>query len=390
MMRACHMDTCPVGIATQNPELRDKFSGSADYVVNFMKFVAEEVREYMALLGIRTVDELVGRTDLLEVSERAKAHWKAQQLDLSVLLYQVSGDRTCKQAQDHQLEKSFDIRELLPQVEKAIIHKTKVDLNYTIANTDRVVGTIIGSEISKKYGASGLPDDSITLRFKGAAGQSFGAYIPQGMTMFVNGDVNDYFGKGISGGKLVVTSPLSGTAEQNVIAGNVALYGATNGSVFINGRAGERFAVRNSGADVIVEGIGDHGCEYMTGGRAVILGDVGKNFGAGMSGGIAYVLVDDIEGFKFKCNMEMIGFEKLQSKEEIHSVRQLIMDHYYYTRSTKAMNILDKWEDTVHKFVKVVPNDYKKMLERIATFKNEGLTTDEAAMKAFLSTSTKK
>lgn len=390
MMRACHMDTCPVGIATQNPELRDKFSGSADYVVNFMKFVAEEVREYMALLGIRTVDELVGRTDLLEVSERAKAHWKAQQLDLSVLLYQVSGDRTCKQAQDHQLEKSFDIRELLPQVEKAIIHKTKVDLNYTIANTDRVVGTIIGSEISKKYGASGLPDDSITLRFKGAAGQSFGAYIPQGMTMFVNGDVNDYFGKGISGGKLVVTSPLSGTAEQNVIAGNVALYGATNGSVFINGRAGERFAVRNSGADVVVEGIGDHGCEYMTGGRAVILGDVGKNFGAGMSGGIAYVLVDDIEGFKFKCNMEMIGFEKLQSKEEIHSVRQLIMDHYYYTRSTKAMNILDKWEDTVHKFVKVVPNDYKKMLERIATFKNEGLTTDEAAMKAFLSTSTKK
>ncbi|MER2071190.1 MAG: glutamate synthase large subunit, partial [Psychrobacillus sp.] len=390
MMRACHMDTCPVGIATQNPELRDKFSGSADYVVNFMKFVAEEVREYMALVGIRTVDELVGRTDLLEVSERAKAHWKAQQLDLSVLLYQVSGDRTCKQAQDHQLEKSFDIRELLPQVEKAIIHKTKVDLNYTIANTDRVVGTIIGSEISKKYGASGLPDDSITLRFKGAAGQSFGAYIPQGMTMFVNGDVNDYFGKGISGGKLVVTSPLSGTAEQNVIAGNVALYGATNGSVFINGRAGERFAVRNSGADVVVEGIGDHGCEYMTGGRAVILGDVGKNFGAGMSGGIAYVLVDDIEGFKFKCNMEMIGFESLQSKEEIHSVRQLIMDHYYYTRSTKAMNILDKWEDTVHKFVKVVPNDYKKMLERIATFKNEGLTTDEAAMKAFLSTSTKK
>ncbi len=389
MMRACHMDTCPVGIATQNPELRDKFSGSADYVVNFMRFVAEEVREYMALLGFRTVDEMVGRTDLLEVSDRAKSHWKAQQLDLSVLLYQVSGDRTCKQKQDHQLEKSFDMRELMPQVEKAIINRTKVDLQYKIANTDRVVGTIIGSEISKKYGARGLPDDSITLRFNGAAGQSFGAYIPQGMTMFVEGDVNDYFGKGISGGKLVVTSPLSGTSEQNVIAGNVALYGATDGAVFINGRAGERFAVRNSGADVVVEGIGDHGCEYMTGGRAVILGDVGKNFGAGMSGGIAYVLVEDIEQFKFKCNKEMIGFEKLQSKEETHSVRQLIMDHYYYTRSTKAMNILDNWNEMVQKVVKVVPNDYKMMLEKIAAFKKDGLTEDDAAMKAFLSTSTK-
>lgn len=389
MMRACHMDTCPVGIATQNPELRDKFSGSADYVVNFMRFVAEEVREYMALLGFRTVDEMVGRTDLLEVSDRAKSHWKAQQLDLSVLLYQVSGDRTCKQKQDHQLEKSFDMRELMPRVEKAIINRTKVDLQYKIANTDRVVGTIIGSEISKKYGASGLPDDSITLRFNGAAGQSFGAYIPQGMTMFVEGDVNDYFGKGISGGKLVVTSPLSGTSEQNVIAGNVALYGATDGAVFINGRAGERFAVRNSGADVVVEGIGDHGCEYMTGGRAVILGDVGKNFGAGMSGGIAYVLVEDIEQFKFKCNKEMIGFEKLQSKEETHSVRQLIMDHYYYTRSTKAMNILDNWNEMVQKVVKVVPNDYKMMLEKIAAFKKDGLTEDDAAMKAFLSTSTK-
>lgn len=389
MMRACHMDTCPVGIATQNPELRDKFSGSADYVVNFMRFVAEEVREYMALLGFRTVDEMVGRTDLLEVSDRAKSHWKAQQLDLSVLLYQVSGDRTCKQKQDHQLEKSFDMRELMPQVEKAIINRTKVDLQYKIANTDRVVGTIIGSEISKKYGARGLPDDSITLRFNGAAGQSFGAYIPQGMTMFVEGDVNDYFGKGISGGKLVVTSPLSGTSEQNVIAGNVALYGATDGAVFINGRAGERFAVRNSGADVVVEGIGDHGCEYMTGGRAVILGDVGKNFGAGMSGGIAYVLVEDIEQFKFKCNKEMIGFEKLQSKEETHSVRQLIMDHYYYTRSTKAMYILDNWNEMVQKVVKVVPNDYKMMLEKIAAFKKDGLTEDDAAMKAFLSTSTK-
>ena len=222
-----------------------------------------------------------------------------------------------------------------------------MELNYPIANTDRVVGTIIGSEISKKYGARGLVDDSIILRFTGSAGQSFGAFVPKGMSMYVTGDVNDYFGKGLSGGKLIVSAPIKGAAEKNVIAGNVALYGATSGTAFINGRAGERFAVRNSGVDVVVEGIGDHGCEYMTGGRAVILGDVGKNFGAGMSGGIAYVLVDDLDGFKEKCNTEMIGFERIEHSEEKHAIRQLIMDHYYYTKSTKAMNILDKWDTNV-------------------------------------------
>ncbi|GGA26383.1 glutamate synthase large subunit [Psychrobacillus lasiicapitis] len=390
MMRACHLDTCPVGIATQNPELRDKFTGSADYVVNFMKFVAEEVREYMALLGFRTVEEMVGRTDVLEVSDRAKNHWKAKQLNLSALLYQPEGTRTFKTVQNHKIEQTFDLTQLLPKVEHAILSESKVDLNYPIANTDRVVGTIIGSEISKLYGARGLAEDSITLRFTGAAGQSFGAFVPKGMSMYVTGDVNDYFGKGLSGGKLIVSAPLKGTAEENVIAGNVTLYGATSGTAFINGRAGERFAVRNSGVDVVVEGIGDHGCEYMTGGRAVILGDVGKNFGAGMSGGIAYVLVDDdLDGFKQKCNMEMIGLERIVLSEERHEIRQLIMDHYYYTKSTKAMNILDQWDVFVQKFVKVVPNDYKLMLTKIADLKRNGLTDDAAAMQAFLATSAK-
>ncbi|MFB5086756.1 glutamate synthase large subunit [Psychrobacillus sp. PGGUH221] len=390
MMRACHLDTCPVGIATQNPDLRDKFTGSADYVVNYMRFVAEEMREYMANLGFRTVEEMVGRTDVLEVSKRAKEHWKAKQLDFANLLFQVQGNRTYSTPQNHKIDASFDLRELLPKVEKAITNQTKIDLQYPISNTDRVVGTIIGSEISKQHGERGLADDSIILRFTGAAGQSFGAFVPKGMSMYVTGDVNDYFGKGLSGGKLIVTAPLKGAAEGNVIAGNVALYGATSGTAFINGRAGERFAVRNSGVDVVVEGIGDHGCEYMTGGRAVILGDVGKNFGAGMSGGIAYVLVDDVNGLKEKCNMEMIDFEKISSSDELHSLRQLIMDHYYYTKSSKAMNILDRWEEMSNRFVKVVPNDYKIMLEKIQAFKLEGLTDDAAAMKAFLSTSNNK
>ncbi|WP_313890897.1 glutamate synthase large subunit [Psychrobacillus sp.] len=390
MMRACHLDTCPVGIATQNPDLRDKFTGSADYVVNFMRFVAEEVREYMALLGFRTVEEMVGRTDVLEVSERAKAHWKAKQLDLAALLYQPEGVRTYKTPQNHKIEESFDLRELLPNMQKTIENGTTIELNYPIANTDRVVGTIIGSEISKQYGSAGLPEDSITLRFTGAAGQSFGAFVPKGMSMYVTGDVNDYFGKGLSGGKLIVAAPLKGTAEKNVIAGNVALYGATSGFAFINGRAGERFAVRNSGVDVVVEGIGDHGCEYMTGGRAVILGDVGKNFGAGMSGGIAYVLVDDLDDFKYKCNTEMIAFEQLTLSEEIHAIRQLVTEHFFYTKSTKASYMLDNWDVVVQKFVKVVPNDYKTMLSKIETLKSEGYTDDQAAMQAFLATSNKK
>lgn len=386
MMRACHLDTCPVGVATQNPELRAKFMGKPEYVVNYMRFVAEEMREYMAQLGFRTVEEMVGRTDVLQVSDRAKQHWKASQLDLSSLLYQVQGTRTKQKDQDLRIEETFDVRELLPKVEKSIAEKEKVELEYPIKNTDRVVGTIIGSEISRKYGDQGLKEGTIHLKFNGHAGQSFGAFAPKGMTLSCVGDVNDYFGKGLSGGKLVAIAPIKGKQEKNVIAGNVCLYGATSGSVFINGRAGDRFAVRNSGANVVVEGIGDHGCEYMTGGRVVILGDVGKNFAAGMSGGIAYVLPTDAAEFKSKCNMEMIQFERLEDKQEIEEVRSLIIKHLEHTDSSSALDILANWDQFVAKFVKVVPTDYKKMVDKINHHKFQGLTDEGAAMQAFVET----
>ncbi len=389
MMRACHLDTCPVGVATQNPELRAKFMGNADHVVNYMRFVAEEMREYMALLGFRTVEEMVGRTDVLKVSERAMKHWKASQLDLSKLLYQVQGTRTKQTNQDHKIEESFDLRELLPKLEKAIAQKQEIELFYPIKNTDRVVGTIVGSEISRKYGEAGLDDNTIKLHFTGHAGQSFGAFIPRGMAMSCLGDVNDYFGKGLSGGKVTAIAPIKGEQEKNVIAGNVCLYGATSGSAFINGRAGHRFAVRNSGASIVVEGIGDHGCEYMTGGRVVILGDVGQNFGAGMSGGIAYVLPTNIEKFKAQCNMEMIEFETLEDKTEIELVRQMIIKHLEETDSTIALDTLANWAVTIPQFVKVVPTDYKNMLLTIEQFKNEGLQNADASLKAFTVITTK-
>ena len=384
MMRACHLDTCPVGVATQNPELRAKFMGNADHVVNYMRFVAEEMREYMSILGFRTVEEMVGRTDVLTISARAQQHWKASQLDLTALLHQVQGTRTKQKEQDHQIAASVDMTQILPKVEAAIENKTKIELHYPIKNTDRVVGTIVGSEISKKYGEQGLPEDLITLNFTGHAGQSFGAFIPRGMTMACTGDVNDYFGKGLSGGKVVAIAPIKGKQEENVIAGNVCLYGATSGEAYINGRAGHRFGVRNSGADIVVEGIGDHGCEYMTGGRIVILGDVGQNFAAGMSGGIAYVLPTNEAHFKAQCNMEMVEFDHLTDANEIEAVRQLIIKQLQQTDSTAALNVLAKWEDNVKKFVKVVPTDYRNMLEKIEQFKVSGLTEEHAAMQAFV------
>ncbi|MEK4230512.1 glutamate synthase large subunit [Solibacillus sp. FSL H8-0538] len=383
MMRACHLDTCPVGVATQNPELRAKFMGNADHVVNYMRFIAEEMREYMSILGFRTVEEMVGRTDVLEISERTKQHWKANQLDLSALLHQVQGTRTKQIQQDHHIDESFDIRVLLPKVSQAIVEKKKIELEYNIKNTNRVMGTIIGSEISKKYGEPGLEENTITLKFTGHAGQSFGAFIPRGMSMSCVGDVNDYFGKGLSGGKVVAIAPIKGAQEKNVIAGNVCLYGATSGSAFINGRAGHRFGVRNSGANIVVEGIGDHGCEYMTGGSIVVLGDVGQNFGAGMSGGIAYILPTDEAAFKAQCNMEMIEFERLQHKGEIESVRQFIIKHLEETDSSLALDVLAKWNDLVPKFVKVVPTDYKVIIGKIERHKLKGLTDELAAMLAF-------
>ncbi|PLT29968.1 glutamate synthase large subunit [Peribacillus deserti] len=385
MMRACHLDTCPVGVATQNPELREKFTGHADYVVNYMRFVAQEVRELMAELGFRTVDEMVGRTDVLNMSDRAKAHWKAKHLDLTALLYQPEGIRTFRSPQNHKIDQSLDMLEILPAVQCAIDGLDPIDLTFPITNVNRVAGTIVGSEISKRYGEAGLPDNTITLRFIGSAGQSFGAFVPKGMSMYVTGDANDYLGKGLSGGRLILKSPAASrlASAENVIAGNVALYGATSGEAYINGRAGERFAVRNSGANVVVEGIGDHGCEYMTGGTVAILGNTGKNFGAGMSGGIAYVLADDQEEFKSLCNQEMIGFEALENLEEITEVHQMISRHFEYTESPKAQYVLENWDRFVTKFVKVIPKDYKRMMERIKQEKLAGLTDEQAILSAF-------
>ncbi|TWI59021.1 glutamate synthase large subunit [Halalkalibacter nanhaiisediminis] len=390
MMRACHLDTCPVGVATQNPELRDKFTGNADHVVNYMKFIAQEVREIMAELGFKTVEEMVGRTDVLQVSERAKQHWKAKHLDLSTLLYQPKGFRTFKTPQNHKINESLDMQEILPAVQQALMEQKAVDLTLPITNVNRVTGTIVGSEVSKRYGEEGLPEDTINLRFIGSAGQSFGAFVPKGMSLYLTGDVNDYLGKGLSGGKLVVKTPSVSTfvSSENVIAGNVALYGATSGQAYINGKAGERFAVRNSGADVVVEGIGDHGCEYMTGGRVVVLGEVGKNFGAGMSGGMAYILADNEEEFKALCNTEMIGFESLEDKQEVNEVKQLISNHFKYTESAKADYVLKNWDEMAKKFVKVIPHDYKRMVELIQDQKQAGLSNEQAIMSAFQANST--
>lgn len=385
MMRACHLDTCPVGIATQNPELRYHFKGDPDHVVNFMRFIADEVRELMAELGFRNMDEMVGRTDLLQVNDTAKKHWKAKQLDLSKLLYQPEGNRTFQTPQNHKIDESLDMRIILPSVEAALQTGKKVDLHFPITNVNRVVGTIVGSEISKRYGENGLPDETITLGFTGSAGQSFGAFVPNGMTLHLTGDANDYIGKGLSGGKIIVKTPDISHMEaaENVIAGNVAFIGATSGEAYINGQAGERFAVRNSGARIVVEGIGDHGLEYMTGGRVVILGNAGKNFAAGMSGGIAYVLPDDVEQFKALCNSDMIDIEPLEKVEDINEVSKMILSHFDYTGSFKADYILDNWSTFVNRFVKIIPKDYKRMIMSIQENMVAGQSEEEAILSAF-------
>lgn len=385
MMRVCHQDTCPVGIATQNPKLREKFTGKPEHVVNFMTFIAQEVREIMAKLGFRTVDEMVGRTDILEVADHAKKHWKAKDLDLSKLIYRPYPSELKKEEQDYKLEETMDYRELLPLIQPALKTGTRVKGTFTIKNTDRAVGTIIGSEISKRFGGKGLPEDTIQLQFIGAAGQSFGAFVPKGITLTITGDSNDYFGKGLSGGKLIVCAPGESqfAAGENVIIGNVALYGATSGEVYINGRAGERFAVRNSGVHAVVEGVGDHGCEYMTGGRVVILGDVGKNFAAGMSGGIAYVLQDDPEQFKSLVNTELVELEHLTDQREIAAVKKMIENHFQYTRSNKAEKVLSNWNWIKEKFVKVIPKDYKNVQQHVEELLKQGITKEEALTKAF-------
>ena len=387
MMRVCHLNTCPVGVATQDPRLRARFTGKADYVVNFMRFIAEELREIMARLGFRTLKEMVGHVEKLE-PKKAIEHWKARGLDFSKILHQpeVEGDvqRNCCEPQDHGIETSLDMSSLLDLCQPAIDNGEKVRATLPIRNVHRVVGTITGSEITKKYGPSGLPDNTIELTFQGSAGQSFGAFVPKGMTLILEGDANDYLGKGLSGGKLIVL-PATGSTfvpEENIIIGNVALYGATSGGAFIRGIAGERFAVRNSGVTAVVEGVGDHGCEYMTGGRVVVLGSTGRNFAAGMSGGVAYVL-DERGDFPSRCNTAMVGLEKLTDPDEIEELRRLIQRHGDYTKSTRAWKILAEWEKTSPRFVKVMPKDYKRVLEALKRAKVAGLTGEEATVAAF-------
>jgi len=387
MMRACHLNTCPVGVATQDPELRKKFTGDADHVVNFMRFIATEVRELMAQLGFRTLDEMVGRVDRLSM-RKAVDHWKAQGLDYSRILHEPDvGEevgRFCTMKQDHGIERSLDMTMLLKVCEPAIKHGKPVHARFPIRNTNRVVGTILGYEISKAHGLDGLPDDTVTLDFVGSAGQSFGAFAPRGLTLRLEGDANDYVGKGLSGGKIIITPPANSSfvPEENIIIGNVALYGATGGEVYIRGMAGERFCVRNSGVKTVVEAVGDHGCEYMTGGRVVVLGPTGRNFAAGMSGGVAYIF-DPAGEFHHHCNTQMVELERLENPEEIAEVKDLVERHAALTGSTRARAVLDAWETSVTQFVKVLPKDYKRVLQAMDRVIAAGLSGEEAVMAAF-------
>jgi glutamate synthase (ferredoxin) len=387
MMRVCHLNTCPVGVATQDPRLRKKFTGDADHVVQFMKFIAQELRELMAKLGVRKLTDLVGRTDLLE-TRQAVAHFKTKGLDFSAIFHQPQVGpevkRFCQIGQDHNLQNALDNTTLLDLCKPALERGEQVRATLPIKNVNRVVGTITGSELTRRHGAKGLPEDTIQLHFKGSAGQSFGAFIPKGMTLQLEGDANDYVGKGLSGGKIIVYPPAGSTfvAEDNVIVGNVALYGATDGEAYIRGMAGERFAVRNSGVQAVVESVGDHGCEYMTGGKVIVLGPTGRNFAAGMSGGVAYVL-DEVGDFPRHCNLEMVKLFKLEDAEEIEQLRKIIRKHADYTKSDRAWKVLALWEELVPKFVKVYPNDYRRMLETQKRFKATGLSEEEAVMAAF-------
>ena len=386
MMRVCNLDTCPVGVATQNPELRKRFKGKPEYVVNFMKFIAEELREYMAKLGVRTLDELIGRSDLLKVKDGVDQK-KAAEVDLSKILStdfaQERVNYNKKNVYDFKLESTKDMTVLLPKMKKALDEKKTTSVEVNVTNIDRALGTIFGSEITKRYNDT-LPDDMYTVKCYGAGGQSFGAFIPNGMTMELTGDSNDYLGKGLSGGKIIVKPPKKSTFkhDENIIIGNVAFYGATSGKAYINGVAGERFCVRNSGATTVVEGVGDHGCEYMTGGRVVVIGKVGKNFAAGMSGGVAYVLDENNDLYR-KTNKSLVSTEELSNKYDVLELKGMIEDHVKYTNSVKGKEILDNFEEYLPKFKKIIPYDYKKMLETIAKMEQKGLNPEQAQIEAF-------
>ncbi|WP_418750774.1 glutamate synthase large subunit [Frisingicoccus sp.] len=388
MMRVCNLDTCPVGVATQNPELRKRFKGKPEYVINFMHFVAQELREYMAKLGVRTVDELVGRSDLLKVKEHAAGKW-TDKIDLSAIINNpyLDTDRGMKfdpaQVYDFELEKTLDMQVLMKEFKSALHNKKKKKIEINVKNTDRSLGTIFGSEITKRYHDT-LEDDTFVVKCHGSGGQSFGAFIPKGLTLNLIGDSNDYFGKGLSGGKLTLAPPknIKFKPHENIIVGNVALYGATSGKAFINGVAGERFCVRNSGALAVVEGVGDHGCEYMTGGRVVILGGTGKNFAAGMSGGIAYVL-DEKSDFYTRVNKELVSLEQVTSKYDVQELKEMITEHVEATGSEMGKKVLDNFVDYLPKFKKVLPHDYSKMQTAIAHMEEKGLSIDQAQIEAF-------
>jgi glutamate synthase (ferredoxin) len=365
MMRVCHLNTCPVGIATQDPELRKRFTGAPEFVENFFRFVAQEVRELMAELGFRTIDEMIGRADCLDI-EAAAAHWKASGLDLAPLLQvpelPASVARRKVVEQDHGIDAAFD-HELIERCRPALDHARPVEFGSFIRNSDRTVGTMLGYEVTRRYGGAGLPENTIRISLTGSAGQSFGAFVPRGITMTLVGDANDGFGKGLSGGRLIAFPPRRSTfkSQENIILGNVAFYGATGGEGYVSGVAGERFCVRNSGATVVVEGVGDHGCEYMTGGRVVVLGRTGRNFAAGMSGGIAYVL--DTEGtFERRCNHEMVDLEALVDADDIDFVQVALMKHVTMTGSRYASQLLDDWASLQRRIIKVMPREYKRAL----------------------------
>ena len=394
MMRVCNLDTCPVGIATQNPELRKKFAGKPEYIINFMHFVAEELREYMAKLGIRTVDELVGRSDLLEVKAYDESV-KASKMDLSSIINNPFAGKdvprtfNSKDAYDFQLENTIDEKIIMTRLQGALRHKQPKKIEIDVKNIDRTVGTIFGSEITRLYGNS-LDEDTYVVKCNGSGGQSFGAFIPKGLTLELVGDSNDYFGKGLSGGKLIVYPPKCAKYKQdeNIIIGNVAMYGATSGKAFINGVAGERFCVRNSGAYAVVEGVGDHGCEYMTGGRVVVLGKTGKNFAAGMSGGIAYVLDEDSDLYK-KLNKELVSINEVEEKYDILELKQMIEEHVAATNSVKGKEVLEHFEEYLPKFKKILPHDYARMRQTILSMEEKGMSSEQAEIEAFFANTRK-
>jgi glutamate synthase domain-containing protein 3 len=366
MLRKCHQNTCSVGIATQDPELRKKFAGKPEHVINYFFFVAEQVRQYMAELGFRKFNEMVGRVDMLDV-QPAVDHWKARGVDLSTILYNppLPGRvaRHCVQAQDHGLDKALD-HELIAGAKPALDGREAVEMSFPIRNVHRTVGAMLSGEIARRYGSAGLPDDTIRIKFTGSAGQSFGAFLAKGVTMTLEGDANDYVGKGLSGGRLIVYPPQQSrfASEENILIGNVVLYGATGGEAFFSGVAGERFAVRNSGATAVVEGVGDHGCEYMTNGLVVVLGSCGRNFSAGMSGGIAYVFDERGDFTEKRSNLASVDLEPVIEPRDVELVHGLVERHFELTGSKRGKHILDNWMDVLPRFIKIFPHEFKRVL----------------------------